>query len=181
MNQNRKDASNRKCLRFAQEGALKCLSSNEWPLWRSLRLQALTESPYAFGSKLADWQNAGDVEARWRERLASVPLNIVAFLHNWPIGMVSATEPDLDRTVELISLWVAPSVRGCGVGDALIDEVVLWAVEQKASRVSLDITQGNRYASTLYSRHGFLENGKGAAHPSAETSELRFVKNLAFQ
>jgi GNAT superfamily N-acetyltransferase len=173
--------SDQKSLRFVQEGALKRLSPNQWPPWRSLRLQALAEAPYAFGSKLADWQGAGDLEARWRERLASVPFNLIAFLRRCPAGMISATEPNSDRTVELISLWVAPSVRGCGVGDALIEAVVQWAVEQKASRVSLDVTEGNRHATTLYVRHGFLESGKGAAHPAGETSECRFVKSLVPQ
>jgi ribosomal protein S18 acetylase RimI-like enzyme len=146
-----------------------------------LAAASLAEAPYAFGSKLADWQEAGDLEARWSERLASVPFNIVAVLHNCPVGMVSATEPDSDRTVELISLWVAPRVRGCGVGDALIEAAIEWAVEQKASRISLDVTEGNRYATTLYVRHGFLESGQSPAHPSEGTFECRFVKNLAVQ
>jgi ribosomal protein S18 acetylase RimI-like enzyme len=176
---NKKMPSDQKCLRFVQEGALERLSSNDWPLWRSLRLQALAEAPYAFGSKLADWQGAGDIEARWRERLTAVPFNLIAVLRNYPAGMMSATEPDSDGTVELISLWVAPSVRGCGVGDALIEAAIGWAVEQKASQISLDVTEGNRYATKLYVRHGFLESGNVVVNPADETSEFRFVKSLA--
>ncbi|WP_433718687.1 hypothetical protein ACQP2Y_30745 [Actinoplanes sp. CA-051413] len=40
-------------------------------IWRELRLEALREAGYAFGSQLADWQGDGDREERWRARLAA--------------------------------------------------------------------------------------------------------------
>ena len=57
--------------------------------------------------------------------------------------------------------------------------MVQWAAEQKASRVSLDVTEGNLHATNLYLRHGFVEMGRLAPHPSEETLEYRFVKKLA--
>jgi ribosomal protein S18 acetylase RimI-like enzyme len=166
-------------LELPQQLNLVRLTSEDWPIWRSLRLRALTEAPYAFGSKLADWQGAGDLEARWRERLASVPFNLAAVLNNCPVGMVSATEPDLNRTVELISLWVAPSGRGRGVGDCLVEAVVQWAAEQKAVRLALDVREGNQHATKLYLRHCFLESRKLVPRSPEDTPEYRFVRNLA--
>jgi ribosomal protein S18 acetylase RimI-like enzyme len=166
-------------LKLPRQPNLLCLTSEDWPVWRKLRLQALAEAPYAFGSKLADWQGANDLEARWRQRLTSVPFNLAAVLNNDRVGMISATEPDLNGTVELISLWVAPSGRGCGVGNALVKAVVQWAIEQKASRVSLDVKEGNHHATRLYLRHGFLESGKLVAHSPEETPEYRFVREFA--
>lgn len=60
--------------------ALRILDEHDWRVWRQLRLKALEEAPYAFGSTLADWQGQGDTESRWRERLADVPLNVIADL-----------------------------------------------------------------------------------------------------
>ena len=155
------------------------LTPDDWPLWRKLRLQALGESPYAFGSKLADWQGAGDSEERWRERLSSVPVNLIAFLDGHPVGMVSATEPDQNRTVELISLWVTPSSRGHGVGNALVATVIEWERGQQALCVSLDLTPGNEHAEALYLRHGFAESGELPPASSDGAPERRFLRKLA--
>jgi hypothetical protein len=51
---------------------LRTLESDDWRLWRELRLGALAEAPHAFGSTLAEWQGPGDREERWRSRL-SIP------------------------------------------------------------------------------------------------------------
>jgi hypothetical protein len=65
---------------------LKILDIDDWRLWRELRIEALREAPYAFGSKLKDWRGAGDTEERWRARLREVPLNIIARLDGKPGG-----------------------------------------------------------------------------------------------
>jgi hypothetical protein len=39
------------------------LSPDDWQVWRVLRLAALEEAPYAFGSQLSDWVDAK--EERW--------------------------------------------------------------------------------------------------------------------
>jgi ribosomal protein S18 acetylase RimI-like enzyme len=140
---------------------LRKLCVDDWPLWRKLRLEALREAPYAFGSTLADWQGPRDTETRWRGRLSDVPLNIVAEWQQMPAGMVSATAPDLDGSVELISMWVAPLARGRGIGDSLVHAVIQWAREQQASKVALAVFETNERALALYSRHGFVPIGAG--------------------
>lgn len=47
------------------------LTPDDWRLWRELRLAALADAPDAFLSRLADWQGAGDTEARWRARVGA--------------------------------------------------------------------------------------------------------------
>jgi len=129
---------------------------DDWERWSRLRLRALADAPYAYSAVLADWSGAGEQEARWRARLESVPLNLVAILAGAPVGMVSATEPDSD-TVELISMWVAPEVRGQGVGDALVASVAAWARQQGARAVELDVLKNNSRAIAFYTRNGFVD------------------------
>ena len=158
--------------------SLRTLGQDDWQLWRTLRLQALAEAPYAFSSKLADWQGDGDTEVRWRSRVSTVPLNIVAELNGQAAGMVSATAPNTDRAVELISMWVAPFARGRGVGDSLVGAVLIWAQQQQASRVSLAVFEGNEPAMALYRRHGFLDRGRIAESCEGLPPERQMVRDL---
>lgn len=132
---------------------VRVLSADDWQVWRELRLQALAEAPHAFGSTLAEWQDAS--EDRWRRRLREVPFNAIAFCEERAAGMVGATAPDSAGTTDLISMWVAPVARGRGIGDALIDAVVQWAEQQGARRVALDVVTSNEPATSLYLRNGF--------------------------
>jgi ribosomal protein S18 acetylase RimI-like enzyme len=141
------------------EISLQKLTVDDWQLWRKLRLEALAEAPYAFSSTLASWQGPGDTEPRWRARLSNVPFNIVAEWQGNPAGMVSATAPTPDGSVELISMWVAPFARGRGVGDLLVDAVIEWARRQQASKVALAVFGTNDRAVALYRRHGFIDDG----------------------
>jgi N-acetylglutamate synthase-like GNAT family acetyltransferase len=72
------------------------VDANDWERWRAIRLEALADSPSAFGSTLADWQGPGDNECRWRERLSIAgALDLLALKNNSAIGMLSAV-PDKD-------------------------------------------------------------------------------------
>ncbi|MGK5628007.1 N-acetyltransferase family protein [Streptomyces sp. URMC 123] len=158
---------------------LQVLTPDDWGRWRELRLAALAEAPYAFGSTLADWQGDGDREERWRARL-SIPdsYNVLAELGGRPAGMVSGVLQPRDGTVELISLWVGEQARGQGVGDRLVRAVVRWAVGRGAEAVRLAVTPGNAHALALYRRHGFEDTGQlGDEMPDGQRERL-LVKRL---
>jgi ribosomal protein S18 acetylase RimI-like enzyme len=156
---------------------LRTLGTDDWVVWRELRLEALREAPGAFSSTLAQWQGAGDTETRWRALLSTVALNVVADLDGKSAGMVSATAADRDGTVELISMWVAPFARGRGVGDSLIAAVVEWALERTAARISLAVVESNERAVALYRRHGFRDAGAIDCSGTG-VSEREMVLNL---
>ena len=83
---------------------LQRLSPDDWRLWPIVRLQALEEAPYAFGTLLSEWQGEGDLETRWRSRLDDVPFNVVAVVDRRPVGQVSGTDLADRLSVELISM-----------------------------------------------------------------------------
>ncbi len=155
---------------------VRTLTEDDWPEWRALRLAALTEAPEAFGSTLADWSGAGDTEARWRGRLHHVPYNVLALRDDVAVGMVSATEPHEDG-VELVSMWVAPSARGHGVGDALVDAVAAWARERGVATVTHDVRASNDRAVALYARNGFVDVGASPGTPG-DPPERRMRRSL---
>jgi len=152
---------------------LRVLSPDEWPIWRAARLAALADAPEAFGASLADWQGAGDREERWRARLA-VPGSYhgVALLDGVPVGMASGMPTERVGIVELLSMWVAPHMRGRGVGDRLVSAVTQWAEERGADLVRLAVADGNRPAAALYERHGFGYTGETQLMPDGVRREI---------
>lgn len=158
---------------------LRVLAPDDWPIWRELRLAALAEAPYAFGSRLADWQGDGDRAERWRGRL-EIPgsHNLVALLDGRPAGMASGV-PTEHRVVELISMWVHPDARGRGVGDRLLAAVEQWARQERAEVLKLAVVEGNAAAAGLYRRNGFqLTAEVGDLMPDGVHREQIMVKQL---
>ena len=159
---------------------LRVLTSDDWPIWRELRLTALAEAPYAFGSRLADWQGEGDRSERWRARL-DIPgaHNLVAVIDGQPVGMASGVPTDDRGVVELISMWVDPTVRGRGIGDQLVRAVERWAKHAGAEVVRLAVTEGNEAAAALYLRNGFHFTGElGDLMPDGVHRERIMAKTL---
>ena len=132
------------------------LSADDWAVWREVRLRSLTDAPDAFGSKIADWQGVNDREDRWRTRFDNVAFNAVAVTSDGKhvVGTVGGMHRS-PATMELISMWVAPEVRGTGVGEALIDALIEWTAAETVGRVVLAVRKGNRPAIALYQRLGF--------------------------
>jgi ribosomal protein S18 acetylase RimI-like enzyme len=156
---------------------LHTLAPADWEIWRELRLAALAEAPTAFGSRLADWQDAG--QERWQNRL-SIPdsVNLVALLDGEPVGMASGVPGD-DRTPELISMWVSPAARGKGIGDRLVESVARWARQQGAPELRLAVAEDNQKAAALYRRNGFADTGELTGPlPDGVRMEKVMVKQL---
>jgi ribosomal protein S18 acetylase RimI-like enzyme len=154
--------------------SLRILTADDWLLFRDVRLEALREAAYAFGSTLDDWQREKDTEDRWRQRLTDVPFNVIAYFGGTPSGMVSATKPNADGAIELISMWVAPFARGKGVADLLVDAVIRWATAERITKVSLDVIEDNGRARAFYHRHGFIDQGRNEI--SNGTPERRMLR-----
>lgn len=135
------------------------LTPDDWPVWRAVRLASLADAPYAYGSSIAHEEGLG--EADWRHRLA--PANgvfAVAMLGDRAVGTIGGyTAPGAD-TVLLIAMWARPELRGRGVGDALVRDVLAWARENGWSRVELRVADGNAAARRLFERHGFAATGR---------------------
>ena len=70
---------------------------------------------------------------------------------------------DQERVVELVSMWVAPTARGHGVGASLVNAVTGWATGRD---VHLWVTEGNTAARALYERCGFVVTTERQQLPS---------------
>lgn len=135
---------------------VQAVGPDDWKAWRELRLAALSEAPYAFGSQLQDWIDAP--EERWRERLSAPgAYQVIASIDGVPAGMAGGFPEDDPRTAELVSMWVAPLGRGKGVGNALMAAIEDWARGTGATVLKLSVVPGNDPAHNLYLRSGFTD------------------------
>lgn len=153
------------------------VTADDWAVWRDVRLAALADAPYAFNSRLADWNDGG--EERWRARL-TLPgsYNLVAFADGRPVGVVRGVPHD-DGSSELHSMWVSPEVRGRGVGDRLMSAVEEWATRSGYTTLKLAVFPDNAAAIALYLRHGYVDAGeRGGLLRDGVTRELVLAKPL---
>lgn len=132
-------------------------TADEWELVRDIRLAALQDAPYAFGSTYARERDFD--EETWRGRLDNKEYpTFLAFDGEIPVGIDGVYTEHGDRI--LVAMWVAPHARRTGIGAALTNAVCDWVRAQGDRRVYLSVAEGNDPARRLYERLGFQMTGR---------------------
>jgi GNAT superfamily N-acetyltransferase len=132
------------------------LTPDDWQLYRRVRLAALKEAPYAFGSTYAGERDAP--ETRWRQTLRD-RTRFVAEEEGVVAGTVSGGDGDASGAAAMTAMWVDPRFRRRGVGDLLVKTLLDWARSNGYGQMLLWVTDGNAGAERLYARHGFTRTG----------------------
>ena len=63
------------------------------------------------------------------------------------------------QEMHLLNLTVAPAWQRCGIGSALLDELVQQCRERRAGQLWLEVRASNAGARALYERYGFRHIG----------------------
>ncbi len=119
------------------------ITADDWELMRDVRLTALAEAPYAFGSTYAREVAFG--EPQWRGRIND--RSVTFFAHDDPAAAAPAGLAGVyveDGTPDLVSMWVRPGGRGRGVGEALVEAAAGWARARGFSTLFLWVTEFER-------------------------------------
>jgi ribosomal protein S18 acetylase RimI-like enzyme len=132
------------------------LGPDDWQVFRRVRLAALKEAPYAFGSRWEDEVDRGDDD--WKEAVVR-RARFIAEAGGEVIGMVAVGPSTYSGSAEITSLWVDPGARGQGVGDSLMSTAFDWASSERRSEILLWVTEDNPHAQRLYERQGFRRTG----------------------
>ncbi len=133
----------------------------QWPAYRELRLEALRESPQAFGSNYQDQQARPD--SFWQGRLAEAAKGEQSWLlfaraGDRLLGMIGAVreEPEGPLTVAtIISVYVRPEARGRGVSNRLMQAILDTLKEAGIQKALLGVVTEQAAALHLYQRFGF--------------------------
>ena len=146
---------------------IRSTTEHDWEQVRTLRLEALADTPLAFGEHLVDAEKHG--EAEWRRRGArgtnEHSTHVVAIDEDgrW-VGTMAGY---VDRSVPmLVGVYVSPSVRGTGVAEALLAGIEEWALTE-GDMLLLHVHEENARARAFYERRGFVATGRTVPYPLA--------------
>jgi len=132
------------------------LDEEDWAIYRRVRLEALREAPYAFGSTYGREKDRS--EAEWRSAVLS-RARFVAESDANVVGTASGGAGDDTGVAALTAMWVDPRFRERGIGGALMAAVIDWGRRSGYSRLHLWVVEGNTKAERLYERNGFKRTG----------------------
>lgn len=80
----------------------------------------------------------------------------------------------------IMNVAVDSSLRGCGIGKALMRKMITVAAENGAKRMTLEVRRSNAVARTLYQQLGFVECGvrPGYYSDNGEDALLLWLEDL---
>jgi len=138
-------------------------------VFKTVRLRALQDDPYAFGSTYARESQFSDSEwlARAERMNGERGCGFLATDSETPCGIVGSFLDQDDATrAHLISMWTAPAYRQHGIGRLLVNEVADWAHLRNARTLVLMVTSVNETAMRFYERLGFARTGRTEPYPN---------------
>lgn len=144
---------------------------DDWARLKAIRLEALADTPAAYGSTLEAAQGFSD--KRWRS-MAEQFIYYLAERNGRVVGMASGGGNDEHPgTKWLYGMYVTPSARGGGAAYLLVDAVATWARDQGASELYLNVTSSVARAVAFYEKAGFEPNGE--RHPMDRDPSLELI------
>jgi ribosomal protein S18 acetylase RimI-like enzyme len=148
---------------------IETIISQNLPLFKEVRLRALQEAPYAFGSTYAS--ESAFTDSQWAARLdrwnGVRGVGFIALDGGSSCGIAGTLLDEKDpQRANLVSMWTAPSHRRTGVGRLLVDQVVEWVGGRNVSTLLLMVTSNNAGAIRFYEKLGFIRTGRTEPYPN---------------
>lgn len=134
-----------------------------------VRLRALQESPWAFGSTYG--RERAFTNEEWKARLERWNgvrgVGFLAIENSAACGMAGTLMDEYEAArTQLVSMWTAPEHRRKGIGRMLVEEVVGWSMQSGARVVHLMVTSKNEAAIRFYEELGFTRTGRVEPYPN---------------
>jgi RimJ/RimL family protein N-acetyltransferase len=130
---------------------------DEWPLYKTVRLNALQSDPKVFGSSYALEEPRPDAE--WRATLERGDMAVFGvFDHGRVIGMTGIVIDKDDATVaKLWGSWLEPAWRSRGVSEHMYRARIDWARgHATAKKIIVSHRASNTASQKANQKHGFV-------------------------
>ncbi|HEY7380134.1 MAG TPA: GNAT family N-acetyltransferase [Gaiella sp.] len=136
---------------------------DDGPRVKAIRLRALEADPSSFAATLERESAYDDGEwAEWAESDATgdQATTLLAEQDGEPVGIVAAYRNERDEHMfHVVAMWVAPEVRGRGVGRFLLDSVETWIADAGGTVAELMVAESSVAARRLYESAGYRPDG----------------------
>ena len=143
--------------------SFRSLTAADAPTYRTLRLRALTEDPAAYLTSAEEYagRTLGDIAAGLSGSDNSLTLG--AFDETALLGtatLARSTRSKLRHRADVFGVYLAPEVRGRGLAQAMMGELISAAKQMPGLDVlELSVTETQLSARRLYERLGFVTWG----------------------
>ena len=151
-------------------------------VFKDVRLRALQEAPYAFGSTYA--REVQFDHAEWAKRVerwnGERGVGFLAMDGATACGIAGSLLDENNPTrAQLVSMWTAPTHRQLGIGRLLVDAVLDWARTRNVHALLLMVTSNNESAIRFYERLGFARTGRTEPYPNdASVFEVEMSRTI---
>jgi GNAT superfamily N-acetyltransferase len=138
--------------------SIRLCGADDWEDLRAIRLEALADTPEAYGSTYEESARWSD--AQWKNA-ASTRLYYFAHRDGRVVGMVSGGfNDDYPGTRWLYGMYVTPSERGTGTAARLVRSIGDWAKSHGVTQVYLHVGSTVPRARAFYEKVGFRPTGE---------------------
>ena len=156
----------------------------DWRAWKTIRLEALADTPLGFLTQLADAQQWPDEQ--WQQRADAAATGAqqglwLAWDGERCVGCIGGVRSGTAPVVDVIAVYVSPAARGREVLDQLLAAVEQWARSlEGVGGLRLEVHEDNARARAAYAKRGFVGTGGTAPYgPDPSRLELEMVRPLS--
>lgn len=153
---------------------VRAVADSELAQLKEIRLRALADAPYAYGSSYGE--EVGRAPDEYRKWVTDGVTMVAEDDDGWH-GLGCSRFDDVEPSVaHVLAMWVAPEHRQSKVGAQILEALIDWARARGAAAVRLGVTAGNSPAEALYRSRGFQPTGEREPLRSDPTRQCAFLE-----
>lgn len=135
------------------------LEVSDWDVFKSIRLECLKSTPWAFGAKY-DVEITKD-DLYWQGIMSNQAITVFGLFVDEVMIAISGLQivsdrQDVDDKVNVVGVYCKPEFRGKGYIDKLLDYVISYQYEYIKGRLYLIVEKNNIAAINLYKKLSFI-------------------------
>lgn len=153
---------------------IRAVEESELDRLQEIRLRALADAPYAFGSTYEREKDRTPED--YRSWITGGVTMVAEDEDGWHGLGWCRFDDEVPNLAHVLAMWVDPEHRGTKVGAQILQTLIDWAEARGSAAVRLGVTEGNSPAEALYRSRGFVLTGEREPLTSDPTLDCVFLE-----